>query len=96
MTAKTVRKTKKTAAKEKAPAVSKKREAFVRLAEGRTAAAVQAIRLIGNLSSTALYEYEQADFDKMRTSIQNELAATEARFEAEMHKKKRAPVTFSL
>lgn len=78
------------------PQVSKKREAFVRLAEGRTAAAINAIRLIGNLSATGLYEYSEDDAKKMFQSIRDELASTEARFEAETHKKSRAPVKFEL
>lgn len=78
------------------PQVSKKREAFVRLAEGRTAAAIQAIRLIGNLSATGQYEYSEEDVKKMLQSIRDELASTEARFEAETHKKSRAPVKFEL
>jgi hypothetical protein len=78
------------------PAVSKKREAFVRLAEGRTAAAIQGIRLIGNLSNTSMYEYTDDDVKKMLQSIRDELASTEARFEAETHKKSRSPVKFAL
>jgi len=91
-------KAKKTTAKavDAVPAVSKKREAFVRLAEGRTAAAIQGIRLIGNLSNTAMYEYTPDDVKKMLNSIREELASTEARFEAETHKKSRAPVKFEL
>lgn len=79
-----------------APAVSKKRESFVRLAEGRTAAAIQGIRLIGNLSNTSMYEYSNDDVKKMLQSIRDELASTEARFEAETHKKSRSPVKFAL
>lgn len=78
------------------PQISKKREAFVRLGEGRTAAAIQGIRLIGNLSNTAMYEYTAEDVKKMLNSIREELASTEARFEAETHKKSRAPVKFEL
>ena len=90
-------KAKKTTTKAVAsPAVSKKREAFVRLAVGRTAAAIQGIRLIGNLSNTSMYEYSDDDVKKMLQSIRDELASTEARFEAETHKKSRTPVKFEL
>lgn len=95
--ASTERKTKKkTKVVESAPIVSKKREAFVRLAEGRTAAAIQGIRLMGNLSNTSMYEYTDDDVKKMLQSIRDELASTEARFEAETHKKSRSPVKFAL
>lgn len=82
--------------KQKETKSSSKREAFVRLAEGRTASALQAIRLIGNLSNSTAYEYTDDDVRTMMSSIREELAAAEARFEAEIHKKSRSPVKFEL
>ncbi len=42
-----------------------KREKFVRLAEGRTQLALDAIRKIGNLSNQRAYDYENSDIKKI-------------------------------
>ena len=43
------------------PKENDKRENFVRLAEGRTQLALDAIRKIGNLSNSRAYDYTDAD-----------------------------------
>lgn len=42
-----------------------KRKKFVKLAEGRTQSALDAIRKIGNLSNTRAYEYSETDIKKI-------------------------------
>jgi hypothetical protein len=60
--------------------MSQKRENFVRLAEARVNRALREIRLIGNLSNRAAYEYADADIRQMFKALQRELDASKARF----------------
>lgn len=57
-----------------------KRERFVRLAEARTNKIIDMIKLLGNCSSTANYEYTEADVKKIFSAIENELKNTKAKF----------------
>ena len=59
---------------------SPKREKFVRLAEGRTEAALNAIRKIGNLSNRRAYEYEEADIKKISKALRDAITEVERRF----------------
>lgn len=58
-----------------------KRDKFVRLAEKRTSNALKAIRLIGNLSNKAHYDYGDADAKKILNAIGRELDDLKRRFE---------------
>lgn len=69
-----------------------RRAAFVRLAEGRAAQAVNAVRLIGNLSNTSDYEFTQLDVDTIFKAVRDEIAAAESRFRAASQKIGRRPV----
>ena len=60
--------------------MSTKQENFVRLAEARVTRAIQAIRVIGNLSNRSNYEYEEEDVKKIITTLQGELTALRAQF----------------
>lgn len=57
-----------------------KRENFVRLAEARVSRAMQAIRLIGNLTNRSAYEYSDEDVRKIVKALNSEIEAIQARF----------------
>lgn len=56
-----------------------KRAKFVRLAEGRTENALNAIRKIGNLSNKRAYEYDDADVRKMIKALREAVGDVERR-----------------
>lgn len=62
------------------PGNDKKRSNFVRLAEGRTQAALSAIRKIGNLSNRRAYNYSDADIRKIIKALRDALTETERKF----------------
>ena len=57
-----------------------KREKFVRLAEGRTQLALDAIRKIGNLSNKRAYDYDAADVKKITKALKEATADLERKF----------------
>jgi len=57
-----------------------KRERFVRVAETRTAKVISMIRLIGNCSNRAVYEYSEADLEKIFGTIENSLVEARQRY----------------
>ena len=59
-----------------------KREAFQRLAEKRTNAALERVRVIGNLSNPYAYEYTDEDIRLIFAALDQELKATRAKFQA--------------
>lgn len=61
---------------------SEKREKFVRLAEGRTQAALSAIRKIGNLSNKRAYNYNDSDIKKITKALRDAISDVERRFSA--------------
>jgi len=50
---------------------TEKREKFVRLAEGRTQAALDAIRKLGNLANKRAYEYDVDDSRKIIKALRD-------------------------
>lgn len=62
------------------PGNDEKRSNFVRLAEGRTQAALSAIRKIGNLSNRRAYSYSDADVRKIIKALRDALTETERKF----------------
>lgn len=62
------------------PKTSDKRENFVRLAEGRTQLALDAIRKIGNLSNSRAYEYTDADVKAIVKALRDATADVERKF----------------
>ena len=50
-----------------------RREKFVRLAESRTAKAMKAIRVIGNLGNKSQYEYDERDVKKIIAALHAEV-----------------------
>lgn len=59
---------------------SEKREKFVRLAEGRTQAALDAIRKLGNLSNKRAYDYEDEDIKKIVKVLKDATSEIERKF----------------
>ena len=59
-----------------------KHEAFQRLAERRTNAALERIRVIGNLSNPYAYEYTDEDIRAIFVALEQELKVTRAKFAA--------------
>lgn len=57
-----------------------KREKFVRLAEARTNKIIEMLRLLGNCSSKANYEYTDDDIRKIFSTIDKEVKKTKNRF----------------
>jgi len=57
-----------------------KREKFIRLAEGRTQAALNALRKIGNLSNSRAYEYNDADVKKIVRALKDAVSEVERKF----------------
>ncbi len=57
-----------------------KREKFKKLAEARVNRAIKDLRLIGNLSNTSGYAYEDDDIRKIFRALQKELEEAKGRF----------------
>ncbi len=57
-----------------------KRQKFVKLAEGRTQAALSAIRKIGNLSNRRAYSYAEGDIKKIIKVLRDAVSDTERKF----------------
>jgi hypothetical protein len=60
--------------------MSAKRDNFIRLAESRVTRAIEAMRVIGNLSNRSNYEYDEEDVKKIINTLQTELTALKAQF----------------
>ena len=56
-------------------------ERFIRLAEGRVNAALDKLRLIGQLANSRNYEFTEDQVDAMFRTIQSELNRTKAKFQ---------------
>lgn len=57
-----------------------KRERFVRIAEARTNKILEQMRLLGNCSSKANYEYTDDDIKQIFSALEKELKNTKNRF----------------
>ena len=60
---------------------NEKRMKFVKLAEGRTQAALAAIRKIGNLANRRSYEFDDADVRKIMKALKESISETERKFD---------------
>lgn len=68
--------------------LSEKKENFKRIAEKRTEKILNDLRLLGNLSNTSNYEYDQKDVDKIFSFIEDELKFTKDKFNKNNSKSK--------
>ena len=64
-----------------------KRDRFVRVAERRTNAIMEKIRVLGNCSNTSMYEYTQEDVDKIFRALNKALRDTKLLFEQKSESK---------
>lgn len=64
-----------------------KRERFIGLGETRVRKATQMLRLIGNLSNTSNYEYDQEDAQKIISTLENEVKLLKAKFQAALSRR---------
>lgn len=69
---------------------TEKRKRFLGLAEKRTQAVLEKLRVLGNCSNRQAYEYTAEDIDKIFAAIEEQLTATKNRFQA------RKPARFRL
>jgi hypothetical protein len=60
--------------------MSRKREKFVELAEKRVNNAIKQIQLIGNLSNTGNYDFQEADYQRIFRAIDAEVREMKRRF----------------
>jgi hypothetical protein len=61
-------------------AASRRRQAFIKLAEARMSKALKLIRLIGNLSNRSNYEYTEEDVQKIVRALESEVKDLRGRF----------------
>ena len=59
---------------------AKKRDAFLRLAEKRTNAVIDKIRILSNCANPYAYEYSDQDVRKIFEAIEEELKVARTRF----------------
>lgn len=57
-----------------------RRERFVNVAEARTQAILNRIRILGNCSNKNLYEYQPEEIDKIFRALQEQLNETKSKF----------------
>ena len=58
-----------------------KRDCFVRIAEARTNKIIDMLRLLGNCSNTATYEYTKEDVKKIFSVIEEEVKVAKTKFD---------------
>jgi hypothetical protein len=64
-----------------------RRQAFVRLAEKRTNAVLDRIRILSNCSNPYAYEYDEEDIRRIFAAIEQELREARAKFNPRSAKK---------
>jgi asparagine N-glycosylation enzyme membrane subunit Stt3 len=62
------------------------RERFVTLANNRVTAAIQQLRLVGNLANKKNYQYESGEATKIVRALQKELDALKSKFKGEQQR----------
>ena len=65
-----------------------KRDKFKRLCESRMTNTLKQIELLGNLSNTNAYEYNDEDIDKMIKTLRKAISELQQTFKEESKKKK--------
>jgi len=66
---------------------SSKRERFLKVAEARTNAVLEKIRVLGNCANRSLYEYKEEEVNKIFRVIQDALNETKLKFKTKKGKK---------
>jgi len=57
-----------------------KRDRFVRLAENRTNKIINMVQLLGNCANTSIYEYSDADVEKIFSAIESSVKEARKKF----------------
>lgn len=65
------------------------RERFLEIAEARTNAVLNKIRVLGHCSNKSLYNYAPEEINKIFKTIEEELNQTKTKFRLEQSKKRR-------
>ena len=65
-----------------------KRKAFVRLAERRTTAVLDRIRILSNLGNAYAYEWEEEDIRRIFGAIDEELRLARQRFQRKIQRRR--------
>jgi len=65
------------------------RERFLDVAEARTNAVLDRIRILGNCSNKSLYNYSPEEINKIFRTIQDDLDHTKAKFRLEESRKRK-------
>lgn len=60
---------------------TEKRDSFIKLAEGRTQLALDAIKKLSNLSNKQAYVWEQNDINKISKTLRDAISAMERKFD---------------
>lgn len=63
-----------------------RREKFVELAEKRVGKAIDMLRLIGNLSNSSNYEFDEEDVSKILGALDSEMRRLRSRFQSGLSK----------
>jgi hypothetical protein len=66
---------------------SSKRERFLKVAEARTNAVLEKIRVLGNCANRSLYEYKEEEVNKIFKAIKEAINETELKFKTKKNKK---------
>lgn len=64
-----------------------KRERFIGLAESRTNAVINNLRILSNCSNKSLYEFEQVEIDKIFIAIDDALVDAKSKFKNKKQEK---------
>lgn len=67
--------------------IENKRERFIRVAERRTNAVLEKLRILGNCSNKSMYEYTQEDIEKIFKALNKALRDTKSLFEQKSNMK---------
>ena len=59
---------------------STRRDRFVRVAEARTSKIIKMLRLLGNCSNRAIYDYTDTDVKRIFKAVESELRSSKAKF----------------
>ncbi len=66
---------------------TQKRENFIKLAEGRTQLARDAIKKLSNLSNKQAYTWDQGDINQIAKTLRDAISAMERKFDPKAEKK---------
>ena len=69
------------------PDITEKRDRFKRLASQRTNAVLEKLKILGNCSNRANYEYTDEEIDKIFTEMEKSMQETRKKFQLQRDRK---------